>query len=206
MLDITQLYSWQDINDSDILPSQVGEWEEYMEIKSLIDNTFESILKQIKNQVDVGLDYLSDIENYIALENYSAYINDHMRVCLEAYNDFFNIPNLDQILGLPQETRKVFNLLYRHFNASYVEDLLVYLFKEDFYELYKAGEFNLCKKILINYYRNIIKSMEKLLGFVSESKQVVEKKIDEYGFVLEVITASIPDNLAVFFAKLLENW
>jgi len=208
MIDITSLNTWQDVNDSDIMPSQIPDWEMYKDITSIIDENVQNIIDQLNNYNNLGINYLYKIESYEnSGEEIKNYIYDQYKYLLEQFYNIFSIPNYDDAIDLPTETKKVLKLLYTYFVADYLDDLAYYLMSNDFDKLYKSSSFTLCKKLVIDYYKDVIKSLEKILNFISSKtqKEQIAKKIDELGYIINVVKSTDPRIISEYFIGVIEN-
>jgi len=203
MQDITQ-YTWYDINDSDILPSQIPTWENYMDVKEFIDDIFTQINNQIIKFENIGFNYLMQLKSLDVSEELKPYIYDKYQLSLLNIAEYFAIPNLDGIIQLPTECEKVFTILYSHFFTTQIEDLVFYLITNDFEKNFTHGNFKECKQLVINYYNKLIKSFTRLLELVNVRGREIVEKIDEYGYVKEVIRATDKEKVSEFFINIID--
>jgi hypothetical protein len=204
MQDITQYASWYDINDSDILPTQVSEWENYMDTKEFIDDIFNQINNQIIKFENIGFNYLTQLESLNINEELKPYVYDKYQLSLLNIAEYFAIPSLDDVIQLPTECEKTFTILYNHFFATQVEDLIFYLISNDFEKNFIHSNFRECKQTVINYYNKMIKSFTRLLELVNVRGKEIAAKIDEYGYVKEVIRATDKESVSAFFMNLID--
>ena len=200
-----QFNSWYDIKDSNLSPIQTGMWENLIEMKEIIDQVFSDIEEQIINFRSLGIDYTLQLENFD--EGFRSYIIDNYVKQLYNINNYFDIPYIEDIVVLPTETEKVFKILYTHFFATQIEETVYYLNINNFDDFYKSSNFDMCKRIVVQYYDTLINSFAKLINFISNRNNIkkLNEKINEYGFVKEVIQSTDSAKVAEFFKKSLES-
>jgi len=190
----------------DLTPKDTLNWENIIEKKEEIDNLLKNIENQIENFENLGINYF--INPYkIKNEELQKYVIDMYKYFLEKIGNYISIINLDSIISLPSETVKVFKAIYFTFFADGYDDIYLVLHSSNIDKHYIARNYFYIKNVLVNYFENVIKSLQKLKSLLQDKTAInlVNKSISRFYTVKSFVEATDDVELSKFALRLIGN-